>query len=266
VGLRFDSSGERVFVANYLANSVQVVNLSERRIEREIPLGGPGEPSLARRGEAIFYDALRSTDGWYSCHSCHYEGHTNAVTMDTRNDGSNGTYKMVLSLRNLHQTGPWFWHGWQKDLKGALARSLVETMQGPEPTSEDVEQLSAYLETLAPPPSSWRGPDGSLSEQAQRGEQVFRSAAANCTACHSGSYFTDGEIHDVGLASEYDKYDGYNTPTLIGLANRARYLHHGRALSLDDLLVDLHSPAKVSGTRELTDEERADLVAYLKAL
>ncbi len=266
LGLRFDSSGERVFVANYLANSVQVVNLAERRIEREIPLGGPGEPSLARRGEAIFYDALRSTDGWYSCHSCHYEGHTNAVTMDTRNDGSNGTYKMVLSLRNLPQTGPWFWHGWAKDLKGALARSLVETMQGPEPTPQDVEQLAAYLETLAPPPNSWRGPDGSLSEQARRGEQVFRSSAANCAACHSGSYFTDGEIHDVGLASEYDKYDGYNTPTLIGVANRARYLHHGRALSLDELLVDLHSPAKVSGTRELTDQERADLVSYLMAL
>ena len=235
-------------------------------MEREIELGGPAEPSFARRGEAIFYDAHRSTDGWYSCSSCHYEGHTNAVTMDTRNDGSNGTYKMVLSLRNVRQTGPWFWHGWQTDLKAALARSLVESMQGPQPTDEEVDQLAAYLQTLSPPPNSWRTADGQLSEQAQRGQEIFRGEVANCAGCHSGEYFTDGQIHDVGLASEYDKYDGFNTPSLLGVANRVRYLHHGRALSLDDLLSDLHSPAKVSGTRELTEQERADLVAYLKGL
>jgi len=72
-----------VFVANYLDNSVQIVDLEERRVTQTIALGGPGEPSLARRGEAIFYDGRRSLDQWYSCHSCHYEGGTNAVAMDT---------------------------------------------------------------------------------------------------------------------------------------------------------------------------------------
>ena len=52
----------------------------------------------------------------------------------------------------------------------------------------------------------------------------------------------------------------------MDVGNRAGYLHHGRAKSLDELLSDLHSPAKVSGTRELTDQERADLVEYLKTL
>ncbi len=266
MGVRFDPSGQRVYVANYLANNVQVVNFAQRRLEREIPLGGPGEPSLARRGETIFYDALRSTDGWYSCHSCHYEGHTNAVTMDTRNDGSNGTYKMVLSLRNVRHTGPWFWHGWQNDLEAALAKSLAETMQGPRPTEEEVRSLAAFLDTLAPPPNSRRRSDGTLTAEAQRGRTLFHSDMANCASCHSGPYLTDGEVHEVGLASSYDKYAGFNTPSLVGVANRVRYLHHGRALSLDDLLTDLHSPAKVSGTRELTDEERADLVAYLESL
>ena len=99
-----------------------------------------------------------------------------------------------------------------------------------------------------------------VAPRPQRGQQVFESAAAGCATCHSGPYFTDGEIHDVGLASEYDKYDGYNTPSLVGIGNRAGYLHHGRAKSLDELLTDLHSPAKVSGTRELTPQELADLV------
>jgi DNA-binding beta-propeller fold protein YncE len=264
--IRFDRSGERVYVANYLANCVQVVNFPQRRLEREIPLGGPAEPSPARRGEAIFFDAGRSVDGWYSCHSCHYEGHTNAATMDTNNDGSAGTYKMVLSLRNVARTGPWFWHGRDDDLRAALTRSLTDTMQGPAPSDEDVRALAAYLEALDTPPNWWRADDDSLSDAARRGKQVFESEAANCATCHSGPYFTDGAVHDVGLGSRFDKFPGFNTPALANLANRTRYLHHGRALSLDELLIDLHSPAKVSQTRELTEAERADLVEYLKAL
>ncbi len=266
MGICFDRSGQHVYVANYLNNSIQVVNLADRTVERTIDLGGAAEPSLARRGETIFYDAKRSTDGWYSCHSCHYEGGTNAVTMDTKNDGSNGTYKMVLSLHNVRQTGPWFWHGWQKDLDAALRKSLAETMQGPAPTDDDVRAMAAFLDTLPTAPNSFRNPDGTLTEQAQRGQAVFTSAAAGCANCHRGNYFTDGQIHDVGLASEYDVYDGYNTPSLVGIANRARYLHHGRADTLDELLTDLHSPEKVSGTRPLTDAERADLIEYLKSL
>ena len=52
----------------------------------------------------------------------------------------------------------------------------------------------------------------------------------------------------------------------VAAGHRARYLHHGRAESLDELLTDLHSPAKVSGTRELSTEERADLIEYLRSL
>ncbi len=151
LGIRFDRAGQRVYVANYLANAIQVVNLAERRVERTLALGGPEEPSLARRGEAIFYDAQRSADGWYSCHSCHYEGDTNAITMDTKNDGSFGTYKMVLSLRNASHTGPWFWHGWQKDFNAALRKSLTDTMHGPPPSDDDVQALEAFLEALPAP-------------------------------------------------------------------------------------------------------------------
>jgi YVTN family beta-propeller protein len=263
MAVRFGPTGERVFVTNYLTNSVQVVNVAERKVEREIALGGEAELSLARRGEAIFFDAHRSVDGWYSCHSCHYEGHTNAVTIDTRNDMSDNTFKMVLTLRNIQHTGPWFWHGWQKSLQEAVHRSLIETMQGPKPTEDEVLELLAYLKTL----EGDRGPRPPADVAAvERGRELFASEVANCASCHIQPSYTDGEIHDVGLGSEYDNFEGYNTPTLLGIANRVGYLHHGRAQSLDDLLADLHSPAKVSGTRELTEQERADLVAFLETL
>lgn len=263
MAVRFDAAGEHVLVTNYLASTIQVVSLAERKVTREIPLGGAPEPSLARRGEAIFFDANRSADGWYSCHSCHYEGHTNAVTIDTRNDMSDNTFKMVLTLRNIQHTGPWFWHGWQKSLQEAVHRSLIETMQGPEPTEDEVVELVAYLKTLEGDRGARPSPDPVAVE---RGREVFVGEVANCASCHIEPSYTDGEIHDVGLGSEYDNFEGYNTPTLLGIANRVGYLHHGRARSLDELLRDLHSPAKVSGTRELTDQERADLIAFLETL
>lgn len=265
MALRFGRDG-RVYVANYLRNSVQVVDLGARKVEREISLGGPAEPSLVRRGEEIFYDGRRSLDQWYSCHSCHYEGHTNAVTMDTRNDGTNGSFKTVLSLRNVTRTGPWTWHGWQEDLEAAMHKSITETMLGPEPTGEDVKALIAYLETLRPPPNPHRGGDGGLSEAAQRGKAVFESAKAGCARCHAGPYFTDDVVHDVGLGKASDVYAGFNPPSLVAVYDRMRYLHDGSAASLEKVLRGAHNPAGVTGRGELSEAELADLIEYLKSL
>ena len=261
MAVRFAKDGQRVFVANYLLNAIQVVHLTERKVARTIELGGPKEPSLARRGEAIFHDGQRSLDQWYSCHSCHYEGHTNSLTIDTRNDGRNGNYKVVLSLRNVTRTGPWTWHGWQKDIQTAMTKSLTDSMLGPQPAQPDVDALVAYLDTLRPPPNPH-----APSEATQRGKLVFESAKAGCARCHSDEYFTDGKIHDVGLGVAGDAYRGFNTPSLLGVYDRLLYLHDGRSRSLEELLKGPHSPAKVTRKGELTAAELAELVEYLKSL
>jgi DNA-binding beta-propeller fold protein YncE len=266
MALRVARDNRRVFVANYLANVVQVVDLDARRIEREIPLGAPGRPSLPRQGEAIFYDATRSLDQWYSCNTCHYDGGTNSVAMDTNNDGTPFSFKTVLSLRNTAKTGPWTWHGWQKELPDAMRKSLIDTMRGPEPTDDDVHAMVAFIETLSEPASSHREPNGKLSAAALRGQKVFESDRARCAQCHSGPLATDGEIHDVGLGEKSDRYNGYNTPSLVGAHNRVRLLHDGRARSLEEVLTGDHSPPRASGGEDLSPEEQADLVAYLKTL
>jgi mono/diheme cytochrome c family protein len=266
MAIRFSKDGQRVFVANYLLNCVQMVHLAEKKIERSIVLGGPREPSLARQGEAIFYDGQRSLDQWYSCHSCHYEGHTNAAVMDTRNDGRNGNFKTVLSLRNVTRTGPWTWHGWQTDLHAAMFKSMTDTMLGKKPTEEDVKAITAFLDTLTTPPNPHRLPDGSLDEAAQRGEKIFHGNKAGCARCHSGPYFTDGKVHDVGLGDRGDAYKGYNPPSLLGIYDRVLYLHDGRSSSLEQILRGPHNPADVNGNGELDEQELKDLLAYLRAL
>jgi YVTN family beta-propeller protein len=265
MGLRIAKDNRRVFVANYLANSVQVVDLEKRQVAETISLGGPETASLARLGEAIFYDGRRSLDQWYSCHSCHYEGGTNATVMDTLNDGSIRTFKTVLPLFNVAKTEPWTWHGWQRDLGAAMRKSLTETMLGPRPSDEDVQALVAFLSSLEMPPNPHQDA-GELSEGAKRGQQLFSSAKAGCANCHQGDCFTDGQIHDVGLGSPRDEYEGFNTPSLLGLYHRVRLLHDGRCKSIDELLTGPHNPDKVTGQGDLTDAERTDLIEYLRSL
>jgi YVTN family beta-propeller protein len=266
MGLRIGQDDNTVYVANYLDNNVQVVDLAARKLARTIPLGGPAEPSLARQGEAIFYDARRSLDQWYSCHTCHYEGGTNSVTTDTTNDGTAFTFKTVLPLYNLPETGPWTWHGWQTDLRAGMQKSLTETMLGPQPTEQDVDAVLAYFAQLSGPPNPFQAKDGSLSEAAERGRAIFASDRAGCATCHKGPHFTDGEVHDVGLGSRRDRYQGYNTPTLRNLYQRVKLLHDGRVESLEALLTGPHAPEKVAGTGGLSEAEVKDLVEYLKTL
>lgn len=266
MNVRLSADDARAYVVNYLRDSVQTVDLATRQVLSEIHLGGPTEPDLVRQGEIIFYDGSRSLDQWYSCHSCHYEGGTNSQTMDTMNDGTIRTFKTVLPLYGVTKTPPWTWHGWQKDLDAAMHKSMTETMLGPLPSPEDREALVAYFEQLESPPNPNLTPDGQLTPEAIRGEKIFQSAKAGCSNCHRGARFTDGEIHDVGLGSDKDAYQGFNTPSLIGVYRKVLLLHHGRGKSLEQALTEFHNPRDVTGLGELSEEELADLLAYVRSL
>lgn len=263
--VRITPDDRQAVVANYLENSLQVVDLASRKLTRSIPLGSAPEISLARRGEAIFFDGRRSLDQWYSCHSCHYEGGTSSVVMDTENDGSSFTFKTVLPLYRVAETAPWTWHGWQNDLRAAMRKSLRTTMLGPEPTEDDVDALLAYFQSLAPPPPP-RPDSDELRAAVERGAKIFASDSAGCANCHSGPHFTDGKIHEVGLEKPSDRYKGFNTPSLKGVGQKVIWLHDGRGLDLKQVLSGPHDPAKVSGTKSLAESELDDLVAYLKTL
>ena len=271
LGMRLAADG-RLYVANHLLDAVQEIDAAAFTLAATLPLDGDDArapatgPQLVRRGEAIFYDAGRSFDQWYSCHTCHFDGGGNSVTFDTLNDGSSGSYKTVLPLYRLAETGPWAWHGWQKDLTGAVRRSLVETMQGPEPTADDVAALSAYLASLPVPPSPHRHPDGGLSAAAERGRAIFASDRAACSRCHAGNLLTTAEVFDVGLSRAGDRFDGFNPPVLAGVGRKTLFLHDGREKSLRAVLAGRHGPDRVSGLPPLDDEELADLVAYLESL
>ena len=256
---------ETVLVANYLLDAVQIVDLPSGTVTKTIPLGGPAQPSLARKGETIFYDADRSLNRWFSCHTCHTDGHTSGQTFDTLNDGNYDTRKLTPTLRGVAHTSPWTWHGWQDDLQAAMRKSLRDTLHTEtEPTSADVEALVAFLKSLSHPVSPRRSPHGELTPSAYRGQALF-DGKAGCNACHQGAHFTSRSTYKVGLESNRYFYPEFNPPSLWGLHARRRFLHDGRAESLREVLTRHHRPEKLAG-EELSPEELKDLIAYLQSL
>ena len=98
----------------------------------------------------------------------------------------------------------------------------------------------------------------------QRGAKLFYDPIVGCANCHSGP--TDGKIHLVGTKPHTTKDfpSGFNTPSLRGLWQSAPYLHDGTAETLEDAL--LLTKGQMGHVEGLTDDERADLVEYLKTL
>jgi cytochrome c peroxidase len=260
----FADNDRTVAVANYLRDAVQIVDVQDAKLVRTISLGGPKQPSLARQGEAMFYDAQRSHHQWFSCHTCHTDGHTCGLKFDTLNDDSYGNPKLTPSLYNVTKTGPWTWHGWQKDLGAAIEKSLMETMFGDKPKPEDIKAMLAFLETLTPPPNPHRGPNGALNAAAERGKAIFHGKA-RCARCHKGELYTSESNYDVKLEDDGSPYPLWNPPSLIGLWDRGPYLHDARSTTLDGLLRFDHSSEKLGGEK-LTEAERRELVEFLKSL
>ena len=261
VDVRF-LDGHNVLVANYLDDCLQVVDIEANSIESTIPLGRPKELSTVRRGEAIFYDAERSHHSWFSCQTCHPDGHTSGQVFDTKNDRSYGTPKLTPSLRGVADTAPWTWHGWQTDLKDAMRRSLHESMSTEQTvTQDDVESLAAYLSTIDHPKNPRAD---STSPALNSGRQLFEGKAG-CIKCHAGSTFTSADKFDGAVEDPKDDNKQYNPPTLRGVSTRRRFLHTGKAKSLEQVLTKYHRPEDLVG-ESLSESEIAAIVEYLKTL
>jgi cytochrome c peroxidase len=192
------------------------------------------------------------------------EGHTCGLNFDTLNDDSYGNPKLTPTLRNVSKTGPWTWHGWQKDLGKAVIKSFTQTMFGPEPSPEEIKAVVAFLETLDLPPNPYRDPDGRMSELAEQGRMIFKTKA-HCARCHQGDLYTSQGTYDVHLEPDGSPYPLWNPPSLRGLMDRGPYLHDGRAKSLEDVLQNHHAPEKL-GAPPLTEQELQALIEFLKAL
>lgn len=127
------------------------------------------------------------------------------------------------------------------------------------------------------------GEETAISESAKRGFVVFNESG-NCAACHSDWRFTDDSFHDIGLpgsdigrgkqlpAVAKMQY-AFKTPGLRNIDRRAPYMHDGSVSTLEAVVehYNIGGVPRPSLSDEmkplgLTEQEKADLVAFLKTL
>jgi mono/diheme cytochrome c family protein len=269
-----DPDRSEAWVVDRFGDQVMVIDWNQRRTVATISVCGQAQSAVetsAERGERLFYDARLSLDGWFSCHSCHSDGHTCGQNNDNFGDGSDGAAKRIPSLLGTSGTAPWTWRGLQPRLRDQIAQSIESTMQHPKAEIDEsiVADLEAYLQSLQPPPGINRarrrvaeaGGDERLAQAERAGQELFQQLG--CAACHAGPRFTSDGVSDVGLTDTVGERQ-FNAPSLLGVSQRDRWLHDGRAETLADVFQRAHHP--LGQTAVLTELELHNLLAYLNML
>ena len=149
------------------------------------------------------------------------------------------------------------------------------------------QAIAVFERTLEPdvaPFDRWiEGDESAISESAKRGFALFNEKAL-CFACHRGPRFTDDLFHDIGTTTT-DRGRGsaakddpqaqfaFKTPTLRSIALRPPYMHNGSSATLDDVMrhyerggIDRPSRSPLMQPIKLTDQERADIIAFMETL
>jgi cytochrome c peroxidase len=164
---------------------------------------------------------------------------------------------------------------------------------GPGPISIDhiAKAIATFERTVlsgnSPYDKFQAGDQKALTESQQRGMKVFFSDHARCDSCHEGVNFTNGKYTNVGIGMDKPNPDlgrflvtkkeedkgAFKTPTLREIAKTAPYMHDGSLKTLEDVVEHynkggIKNPWLNQDVRELklTDQEKKDLVEFLKAL
>jgi cytochrome c peroxidase len=225
-----------------------------------------------------------------ACLDCHSNGHTNAAThtvgdirpnehrhrIDTptlrgvniqRLFGSQRALKTVEDFTEFEQRAAYF----DGDPVSATRKGVNVLERG-----SQVHFMSEFQSILDFPPAPKLDVFGRLdpakaSESERRGEQVFHGKG-QCGTCHAPPYYTDNSMHNLQVERFFAEKmingrrasaDGpIKTFPLRGIKDSPPYLHDDRLLTLEDTVEFFNLVLGV----KLSDQEKSDLVAFLRVL
>ena len=240
---------------------------------------------LEAEGERLFNSATVAKEG-ESCASCHTIGggvnSTLGVITHERNpsqplspDNFTGV-REAPALWGVADTAPYNWIGTNPTLESQSTAAIKTHFVDEVPKPEDVAAITAYMKTIKPPAS--RQDQGRLTPKELAGEEIF-VGKGGCIACHSGSFFTDNQLHLINVPQNSTTPLGpandpgnpnvpgaFNTPTLRDVRNTAPYMHNGNFKTLEEVVRFYNTNELTGGPLRLTGDEIDELVAYLKSL
>ncbi|OJW07096.1 MAG: cytochrome B6 [Planctomycetales bacterium 71-10] len=217
-----------------------------------------------------------------ACFDCHVNGHTTGqfhLNPDTRPEerrmrldtvslrgmfnqqihGSKRSLRSVEDFTEFEQRTAYF----NGDPIRAMKKGFTELPR------EIIPHMAQFQNMLDFPPAPKLTILGKLdprkaTESEVRGEALFHGKA-QCAACHPAPFYLDDKMHDLHVERflKDEPGDGpIKTFTLRGIKDSPPYLHDGRCLTLEDTVEFFNLVQEL----KLTAQEKADLVAFMRAL
>lgn len=225
-----------------------------------------------------------------TCFDCHVNGHTNGAThlvgdirpqefrhrLDTpplrgvniqRLFGSQRALKSVEDFTEFEQRAAYF----DGDPVIGTKKGLNILERG-----SQVHFMAEFQALLDFPPAPKLDIYGKLdsakaSASEMRGQELF-FGKTNCSVCHPSPYYTDNLMHNLKAERFYKPRmingrmaasDGpIKTFPLRGIKESPPYLHDGRLMTLEDTVEFFNLIQQL----KLTEQEKTDLVAFMRAL
>jgi hypothetical protein len=211
----------------------------------------PGE-SRVDTGHELFH---RDSGGGIACASCHPEGSEDGHTWRFADVGARRTQPLNIGLEG---TAPFHWAGDLPSVGSLMTEVFVQRMGGVRQSDARLDTLNDWLFSIKAPPAIRDIGD----EAALRGQELFDSTEVGCASCHSGAKLTNNET--VAIDSLVPTKT--QVPSLVGIAYRAPFMHTGCAATLLDRFDPACGGNAHGNTAQLSEAQKADLVAYLESL
>jgi cytochrome c peroxidase len=284
---------------------------------RDVPKDNPLTAARVQLGRKLFFDPILSADQTVACASCHRpdKGFSSG---DARPRGirNQALRRKAPTLFNRAFGTAFFWDGRETTLEAQALKPIEDPAEMGAKLADVVKRLQDHKEYKAQFEKAFpdgvtaanlgralagfervllrgdsgvdrfrrKGDHAALTPAERHGLWIYESKG-RCWRCHSGSNFTDEQLHNTGVSWGKDdlgrfavtKNDNdrgkFKTPTLRGVGLTGPYMHDGSLKSLDEV-VEFYNRGgganpnldSVLGPLGLTKEELSDLVAFLKAL
>ncbi|HTE20462.1 MAG TPA: beta-propeller fold lactonase family protein, partial [Armatimonadota bacterium] len=263
-GMALSRDGKQLWVANELGSSISILDATTLNPTRRIVLDAPAKPDARLPGRYLFGNAGMTAGRQFTCNSCHPEGGADGLTWEFVHVPDGIPARNTRNVRGgVTHTAPFRWSGRETDVEVFIQDEITGLLHGSRQSPERLHALRSMVEQFPMPPNPHRAQDGNHTAAAERGKTLFEGKAG-CVSCHVGDLRGGtGVKASIGTTLATQSLD---VPHLAGAHDSAPYLHDGRAKNLEAVFSRWNPDKKHGKAHELTKEELADVLRYVREL
>ena len=160
-GVALTHDGRKLLVANRLEDTISVMIRGPIVWLSTIPLAGPKQISVLRKGEQTFYTARYSFQGQIGCANCHIDSTFDGLHWDLEPDGFGRDIVDNRPIEAVKDTEPYKWNGGNPNLPTECGPRTEKYFWRAENYDDlTLTDLVVYVRSLPPRPNRWRLPGG----------------------------------------------------------------------------------------------------------